>query len=208
MTGLLIAFVITLLVPLFVGTWRTSMFGLAVQGALMAALAFRLHHGPLSLELGLSAFDLLVLRTAALPLTLYLLLRAQGAQARNDVIAPNLFSWAMAVALVVVAFRTADVLVPTEGDEQLLVAVASAALLLGLFVLATARGVLSQVIGLARVENAIALFELGGGKNHEAPAIRAGQAVLLLVSIAFYRWYLVGLAREEASPGAAETTAL
>jgi hydrogenase-4 component E len=158
--------------------------------------------------MGLSMLDLVLLRALALPLAIYFVLRAQGAPARNDVIAPNLFSWAMAVALVVVAFRTADVLVPTEGDDQLVVAVASAALLLGLFVLATARGVLSQIIGLVRVENAIALFELGSGNGHDSPAIRTAQAAVLLVSIGFYRWYLVGLAREEASPGAAETTAL
>jgi len=208
MTGLLIAFVITLLVPLFVGTWRTSLLGLAVQGALMASITFRLHHGEPSLALGLSMFDLVFLRALGLPLAVYLVLRAQGAPGRNDVIAPNLFSWGMALALVVLAFRTADVLVPTEGDDQLLVAVASAALLLGLFVLSTARGVLSQIIGLMRVENAIALFELGNGKDHEGLAIRIGQTAVLLLSIGFYRWYLIGLAREESSPGAAETTAL
>jgi len=158
MTGLLIAFVITLLVPLFVGTWRTSLLGLAVQGAIMASIALRLHHGTPSLALGLSMFDLVLLRTLGLPLALYVVLRARGAAGRNDVIAPNLFSWAIAFALVVVAFRTADVLVPTEGDDQLFVAVSSAACLLGLFVLSTARGELSQIIGLMRVENAIALF--------------------------------------------------
>lgn len=208
MTGLLIAFVIALLVPLFVGTWRTSLLGLAVQGALMASIAVRQHGGHLSFETGLSMFDLVLLRTIGLPLALYLVLRAQGAPARNDVIAPNLFSWAMALTLVVLAFRTTDVLVPKEGDEQWLVAAASSALLLGLFVLSTARGTVSQVIGLMRVENAIALFELGSGTDHEPLGIRVGQTAVLLVSFGFYRWYVIGLAREESSPGAAETTAL
>jgi hydrogenase-4 membrane subunit HyfE len=208
MTGLLIAFVITLLLPLFVGTWRTSLLGLAVQGALMASIAVRQHGGHLSLETGLSMFDLVLLRTIGLPIALYLVLRAQGAPARNDVIAPNLFSWAMALTLVVLAFRMTDVLVPKEGDEQWLVAAASSALLLGLFVLSTARGTVSQVIGLMRVENAIALFELGSGTDHEPLGVRVGQTVLLLISIGFYRWYVIGLAREESSPGAAENAAL
>ena len=208
MTGLLIAFVITLLIPLFVGTWRTSLLGLALQGALMASIAVRHHGGEPSLALGLSMVDLVVLRTIGVPLALYLVLRARATAARNDVIAPNLFSWAMALALIVVAFRTADVLVPTEGDAQLLVAVASAALLLGMFVLATARGEVSQVIGLMRIENAIALFELGSSGDHESLAIRVGQTVVLLVSTGFYRWYLIGLEREESSPGAVETAAL
>jgi len=208
-TGLLIAFVITLLVPLFVGTWRTSLFGLAVQGALMTSIALHLHHGAEpSLALGVSMFDLVLLRTLGAPLALGLVLRAQGGPDRNDVIAPNLFSWAMALTLVVVAFRTADVLVPTEGDQQLLVAVASTALLLGMFVLSTGRGVVSQVIGLMRVENAIALFELGSGGEHQSLTIRIAQALVLLVSMGFYCWYLVGLARDSASPGAVETVAL
>jgi hydrogenase-4 component E len=208
MTGLLIAFIITLLVPLFIGTWRTSLLGLAIQGVIMGSMAMRLHHGQTSLAMGVSMVDLVVLRTIGLPLALYLVLRARGAPGRNDVIAPNLFSWAMAFALVVLAFRTADVLVPVEGDDQLLVAVASSGTLLGLFVLATARGVLSQIIGLARIENAIALFELGSGKDHESVAIRLGQSAVLLAAIGFYRWYLVSLAKEEASPGTPETTAL
>jgi len=204
----LIAFVITLLVPVFVGTWRTSLLGLAVQGALMASIAVHHGGGVLSLSIALSMFELVALRTVALPLALYLVLRTGDSPARNDVIAPNLFSWAMALALIVVAFRTADVLVPAEGDEQLLVAVASAALLLGMFVLATGRGEVSQVIGLMRLENAIALFELGSASGHEALAFRLGQTTILLVSIGFYRWYLIGLARDESTPGAAETTAL
>lgn len=209
MTGLLIAFAITLLVPLFVGTWRTSLLGLAVQGVIMGSMAMRLHHGEASLAMGVSMFDLVGLRTIGLPFVLYLVLRARGAPGRNDVIAPNLFSWAMALALVVLAFRCADVLVPVEGDEQLLVAVATSATLLGLLVLATARGVLSQIIGLARVENAIALFELASGKDHESLALRIGQSVVLLVSFGFYRWYLVSLPRDDEAAGETkETTAL
>jgi hydrogenase-4 component E len=211
MTGLLIAVVIALLVPLFVGTWRTSLLGLAAQGALMAAMALRIHHGQPSPALALEMFDLALLRMIGMPLAVYVVLRAQSAPGRNDVIAPNLFSWALALALVVVAFRTADVLVPTEGDDQLLVAVASAGVLLGLFVLSTARGVISQIIGLVRVENAIALFELGHGKDHESLAIRLGQTAVFLVSIGFYRWYLVGLARDDSpasSTKSPETIAL
>jgi hydrogenase-4 component E len=207
-TGLLIAFMITLLLPLFIGTWRTSFLGLAVQGALLSSIAYRQHGSHLSLESGLLAFDLVGLRMIAVPVALYLVLRARNAPLRNDVIAPNLFSWAMALALVVLAFQTADVLVPTEGDEQMMTAVASAAFLLGMFVLSTGRGPASQIIGLVRVENAIALFELGSGSDHESLAVRMGQSAVLLVSIGFYRWYLLGLSREEPAADPARVPAL
>ncbi len=208
MTGLLIAFVLTLLVPLFVGTWRTSLLGLSVQGGLMAAIALRQHGVHLSLENGITLFDLVVLRAIGLPLAIYFVFRARGAAARNDVISPNLFSWAMALALIVFAFRAADVLVPAQGDEQTLVAVAASALLLGMFVLSTGRGPASQIIGLMRIENAIALFELGSGSGHESLALRFGQTAVLLVSMGFYRWYLIGLSREESSSNAAGTAPL
>lgn len=208
MTGVLIAFVIVLLVPLFVGTWRTSLLGLALQGALMTSISLRVHGKELTLDTALSVVDLFALRMVALPLALYVVLRAHNAPLRNDVIAPNLFSWAMALALVVLAFRSADVLVPLEGNEQMLVAVAASAFLLGLFVLSTGRGTVSQIIGVMRVENAIALFEIGSASQHESLGIRIGQTAVLLVSIGFFRWYLVGLLREESTPAAPAKAAL
>jgi hydrogenase-4 component E len=179
-----------------VGTWRTSLLGLAMQGVLMAAIVVR-HGAYLSLDSALALFDLVALRTIAAPLLVYQVLRAQNAPPRNDVIAPNLISWGLALGLVVVAFRMADTLVPAEGDEQALVAIASSSFVLGMFVLSTGRGTVSQIIGLLRVENAIALFELGGDPHHEALGIRVGQTVLMLVSIAFCRGYLVRLGRDE-----------
>lgn len=199
MTGVLIALAIVLLVPLFVGSWRASMLGLAMQGALMASIALRqeIH---LSVDDAITVIDLIVLRAVGGPLALYLVLRAQNVPARNDVIAPNLFSWALALALVVVAFRSADILVPAEGGEQMLVAVSCAAFLLGLFALATSRGTISQVIGVIRVENAIALFELGSASHHESLGIRVGQTGLMLVSFGYCRWFLLHLSREESAP--------
>ena len=196
MTGILIAFVIVLLVPLFVSKWRTSLLGLALQGALLVAIAYRQHGFELSAATAVTLVDLAVVRALLMPAWLFSTLKASNAPLRNDVIAPNLFSWAIALALVVVAFRTADVLVPDEGNEQSLVAVSAAAFLLGLFVLATARGPVSQVIGLMRVENAIALFELGTPAEHVSLSIRIAQTAILLVSVGFCRWYLIGLSRE------------
>jgi hydrogenase-4 component E len=190
---------IVLLVPLFVGSWRASLLGLAMQGALMGSIALRqgIH---LSVGDAITVMDLILLRAVGGPLALYLVLRAQKASPRNDVIAPNLFSWALALALVVVAFRAADILVPAEGDEQMLVAVSCAAFLLGLFVLATSRGTISQIVGVLRVENAIALFELGSASHHESLGIRVAQAAVMFASVGYCRWFLLHLSREESAP--------
>lgn len=188
MTGLLIAFTIVILVPLFVSSWRTSLLGLSLQGILLTALA--LGHGHLgAVDLAVGAIDFALLRSLFAPGLVYLSMRQRKVVLRNDVIAPNLISWTCAIGLVVASFRVADTLVPVESDEQFLVAVASAAFSVGLFVLAAAQGTFSQIAGLLRLENAIALFELGS--PHESPAaLRIGMSLLLMVSVLFYRWFL------------------
>lgn len=201
MTGLLLAFMIVTLVPLFVATWRTSLLGLLLQSVLIAWVALR-HQTTSTFDSLVLLFDVVVVRAVLAPLLLYRTMQAQNAPPRHDVIAPNLFSWAIVVALVVVAFRTADALVPVDGDAQMLVAASSSAFVLGLFVLATARGTFSQIIGVLRIENAIALFELGAPGEHDAPALRVAMTAVLLVSVLYYRWYLVQLPgeREQREP--------
>jgi len=193
MNPVLIAFVGVLMVPLFVASWRLSLFGLAVQGLLMAWISYQLDPDLESVSAWVGMFDLVVVRGLGAPLLLYAVLRAQGASARNDVIPPNLMSWTLAVALVLVAFRFADMLVPVEGNEHSFVAGATAALLLGLLVLATQTGPFSQMIGALRIENGIALFELGGG--HHELAMQIAQTVILIATVLLFRWYLATLPR-------------
>lgn len=188
MTGLLIAFAIAILVPLFVSTWRTSLIGLAVQGILLSAIALE-HRALGAVDLAHAIGDLALLRTLVVPAVLYRSMKSRKVLSRNDVIPPNLFSWALAIGIVVVAFRLADTLVPEEGDAQLLVAIAGASFGLGFFVLTAGRDTFSQIIGLLRIENALALFELGQDEE-SAPVIRLGMSLVLLASVAFYRRFL------------------
>jgi len=201
MSPVLVAFVGVLLVPLFVASWRLSLFGLAVQGLLMAWISYQQDPALSAPSAWVGLFDLVVVRAIGAPLALYAVLRAQRATARNDLQAPNLMSWALAVALVLVAFRFADLLVPLEGDERSFVVGAAAGLLLGLLVLATQTGPFSQMVGALRIENAIALFELGG---HHVLGLQIAQTLLLIAMIALFRWYLKTLPR----PRAAKLSAL
>jgi hydrogenase-4 membrane subunit HyfE len=206
-SGVLIAFTVVLLLPLFVGTWRTSLYGLACQGFLMGWIALP-SGAHLTWDAAISVVDLIVLRAIAAPAALYTVLLEQNAARRNDVIAPNLLSWVVALALVLMAFRFADAVVPIEGEEQAIVAVAGSAFLLGFLVLATGTGPLSQMIGALRVENAIALFELSPGSHREPVGIRVGQTAVLLVTIVFFRRYLVRLSVEADATASTETPAL
>lgn len=191
MSPLLIGLLGVLLLPLFVGSWRTSLLGLSGQGLLMAWIVYRKGPPPEDLSDWLTLGELVVLRGLAAPLLLRQVLLAHKSPARNDVIPPNLLSWTFAFGIVLVAFNFAERLVPAHGEQQTLLAVATAGLLLGFLVLATQSGPFSQIIGVVRIENAIALFELGGpGHHHEALPLHLGQVAVLLASLLFYRWYL------------------
>lgn len=208
MTGLLIGLIIVLVVPLFAATWRTSLLGLSAQGFLMGWIAFR-HGFHLSAESLVELVDLVGLRAIAAPLFLYRVRRQQSVPYRNDVIPPNLLSWTFALGLVLVAFRIPDVLMPHEpGDTQMLLSVSTAALLLGLLVLSTRSGPFSQMIGLLRIENAIALFELASEPRDVRIGVRVAQTAILLGSVLFYRWYLVHLTADETAAPTTEGPAL
>jgi hydrogenase-4 membrane subunit HyfE len=188
-----IAFVGVLLVPLFVASWRISVYGLVAQAWLIAWMSYQLDPELSTVGSWLGLFDLVIVRGLAAPVALYAVLRVQRASPRNDVIPPNLMAWTFAVALAVVAFRFADLVEPAENDAHYLVGGAAAALLLGLLVLATQTGPFSQMVGALRIENAIALFELGG--HAESIAMRVAQIVLAILTILLFRWYLATLPR-------------
>jgi hypothetical protein len=88
-----------------------------------------------------------------------------------------------------VSFNFSEVLTPEDGDPQTLVAVATAGLLLGFLVLASQSDPFSQMIGALRIENSIALFELGG-PPHETFWLQLGQVSVVLLTVGLYRWYL------------------
>lgn len=188
MTYLLVAFLVVIVVPLLTASWRISLLGLSLQGVLMAAMVGR--HG-WAHDLGgvLLLADLLVLRAWFVPRHLGRVMDGLGARRRSDVIPANLLSWTLAGAAVLVAFRFAGHVLPGQGDRTILVAVATAALLLGLLVLGTQVTLFSQITGVLRLEYAVALFELGGGHAPALP-VQIGLSAVLLLSVLTFGAFL------------------
>jgi len=189
MSPLLVCLLGALLIPLFVATWRASLFGLAFQGLIMAGIALPELTPSSSAQVWLTLFDLGVVRGLGVPLALYTVLRTTGAPARNDVIAPNLFSWTIALGMVLAAFNFSEALVSEPGEPQTLVAIAIAGVLLGFLVLASAAGPFSQMVGALRIENSIALLELSG-EQRASLGLRLAMLGTFVATIAFFRWYL------------------
>jgi len=185
------AILVVMVLPLFLSTWRASLFGLCCQGLLMAWLVVMQRPELSTPDDWLMLIDLVLVRGFLAPLFLWGVMSAREATARNDVIPPNLLSWTLALVLVLVGFNFASSMVPEAGDERQTVAVATAGLLLGFLVLSSQSGPFSQMVGALRFENALALFELGGASHHdESILVHAGQLVVFLLTIGLFRWYL------------------
>jgi hydrogenase-4 membrane subunit HyfE len=200
---LLVALLGVLLLPLFMATWRTSLLGLGAQGLLMAMVAWRLHPAPHEASGWVTLVDLALVRGVLAPLALYTVLAARRAPGRNDVIPPNLLSWTLALSMVLLAFSFAERLVPTEGDARTLVAVAAAGVLFAFLVLATQSGPFSQMIGVLRLENALALLELASGHHLVPLGVQVGLLLAFVATVGFFRWFLGTLG--PGAPAVAET---
>ena len=194
MSPLLVALLGVMVLPLFVATWRTSLLGLACHGLLMSLLASRLHSDTGAGAGGwLVQVDLAIIRGLLVPLSLYWLLSARRTPSRSDVIPPNLLSWTLALAIVLGAFSFSEVMVPAPGDQRTLVAVAAAGVLLGFLVLANQSGPFAQIVGALRIENGVALLELGEQRHLLPWGIKLALLLAFALTVLVFRNYLAGL---------------
>jgi hydrogenase-4 membrane subunit HyfE len=158
----------------------------------MSLLASRLHSPETAADWFVQV-DLAGVRGLLVPLSLYWLLNARKTPSRSDVIPPNLLSWTLALAIVLSSFSFSEVMVPAPGDQRTLVAVAASAVLLGFLVLANQSGPFAQVIGALRIENGIALMELGI-EGHRLPwGIKLALELAFLGTVLLFRNYLAGI---------------
>ena len=188
MTTLLIAFLLVVVTPFLMATWRTALATLSLQGLLMGWMVFR--REPVSFpETIIALVDLVAVRGLLVPFMLYRTMRVQNPPRRGDSIPPNMLSWTMVGALIAIAFRFASQLDPVDPASRTTF-VAVSALLLGLFTLATQTGVLTQAVGALCIENAIALFELGQDERATPLPIKLGLAAVFLLSACMYVLYV------------------
>lgn len=188
MTYLFVAFIVVLVVPLVAASWRTSLLGLASQGALLGWILLRTHAEP-SPSVVLSVVDAFVLRGFLAPMILYRVMSARDAPRRNDVVPPNLLAWALIGAIVFASFRFAEAMLGADFAESLPLGAAAAAVLLGLFVLSSQNSMFSQMIGVLRIENGIVLFETTS--SHELPlGVHVGVFLVFAATVLFFGRFL------------------
>jgi len=187
-TYLLMAFLIILVTPLLIGTWRVSLLGLAAQGFVLSWMM--LEHGfKDDFTFVVQLLDVVVVRTLVAPRMLHGILRSRNMPARNDVIPPNLLSWALAGVLLLFAFRFAQRFHPQDVAASTHLAVATATVLLGFLVLASGNSLFSQMVGFLRVENGIFLFELSS-THHMPPLVQLAVSGVYLGTVLLFGYFL------------------
>jgi hydrogenase-4 membrane subunit HyfE len=199
MSALLGAFLLASLVPLFTTSWRSHLIGIGLQGPLLAAMAWSSGEAHASTSMILSLVDLALLRGALAPSMLYW--RLDPAQVPNGwKVAPvSLLSSALIGALLLLSFRLAAAFGEGHPVPELHLATSVAAILLGFYLLASQGSMFAQMIGLLRIENGIALFELMA--PHRPPLlVQLGLLALFLFTVL----YLGAFANPQAPAAPAE----
>ena len=150
------------LVCAFVALWRRSLRAiirtLAVQGAALAAVAALLGAHDHDLEPVLVSVVVFALKAVTLPA---LLLRALGAGADRREVEPIVNIPASLIAgavLTLIAYATTrPIVMLAPSPETRAVPIGVAVALIGLFILATRRKAITQIIGFLMLDNGIAL---------------------------------------------------
>jgi hydrogenase-4 membrane subunit HyfE len=188
MTYLLIGFLIVILAPLFMPTWRTNIWGLALQGFLLTWMAVK-HTSVDSASGVILVADLFMVRTVLAPRLLYRTLAAQHASQRGAIVPLGLFSWALIGVIIFAGFHFAGNVLSVNAPEYRHLAIVTIGIMLGMLVLATQRSLMSQASGLLRIENAIVLFELMS--PHHFPAlIQFGVSAVFLLTVLLFNHFL------------------
>lgn len=150
----LITFLVAAIIPIFFGKIRSAPFWLTAQAV---ALAWNIaQQGALSPHSVVALIEVLAVRALVAPRLLRQAIRQRG-EANLDLMPSNLFTWAIAVALVVLAFEFAA---PAMSDQQALtLGVVGATVTVSMLLLAANDSPPAQLVGVLFMENALALFE-------------------------------------------------
>jgi hydrogenase-4 membrane subunit HyfE len=155
MTLPLMLFFVAVLVPVFFSRMRSVPAWLALQ-ALALGWNGVSQHAELSTHALAALAEVLIVRAALVPLLLRRAILAR-AEPNLDLMPSNLFSWAVAITLIVLAFEFAA---PSMSDRQAItLGVVGATVVVALLLLATNAAPPAQLIALLFLENGLALFE-------------------------------------------------
>jgi len=155
MTLSLLLCLIATVIPVFFGKIGVAPLWLSLQALGLGWITLH-HHDEVSVHALLAGVEVLLVRAWLVPSMLRSLLANQPA-ARMDLMPSNLFTWGIAVSLIILAFKFGE---GARLDVRALtLGVMAATVMIALLILATNLEPTAQLVGLLFMENAMALFE-------------------------------------------------
>lgn len=151
----LILFLLAAIIPVFFGKIRSAPLWLGLQGVALAWNSL-LHPHELSSHAVTVAIEALALRVLLVPLFVRDAIRRR-AEANIDLMPSNLFAWAIAITLVVLAFEFGGAAVSDSNSMTL--GIVGATVAIALLLLSSNDAPVAQLVAILLVENALALFE-------------------------------------------------
>ncbi|MDR3371308.1 hypothetical protein [Rhodoferax sp.] len=151
----LIACLMATVIPVFFGKLAITPNWLSLQALALGWITLNKHH-ELDLHALAAGLEVLIIRAWLVPHLLRRTLSGHKA-AEHDVMPSNLFTWGVAVTLIIVAFQFGD---GARADVRALtLGVIAATVTIAFLLLATNREPVAQLVALLFMENALALFE-------------------------------------------------
>lgn len=155
MTVALACFLLTVVVPVFFGRLASAPLWLAAQAVALGWSGYLQHAQP-SWHAAVALAELLLLRGLVAPWLLQRAIRRRGGP-NLDLMPSNLFTWAVAIALIVLAFEFGA---PSVSDRHAMTLGAVAATVaVAWLLLATNGSPPAQLVAVLTMENALGLFE-------------------------------------------------
>jgi hydrogenase-4 membrane subunit HyfE len=153
MTLPLIFCLIATVIPVFFSRISAAPTWLSLQALALGWITLN-GHDPLSLHSLLLGCEVLLVRAVLVPHLLRLALRRQT---RISLMPSNLFTWTVAIILIILAFKFGD---GARADERALtLGVVAATAVISFLILSTNHEPRAQLVALLFMENALALFE-------------------------------------------------
>lgn len=185
MTFPLIAFLFAAVIPVFFGKIRSAPSWLCLQ-AFMLGWNVLSHHPLTSPDTLFDLLEILIVRACMAPLLLRRAIhRRSGPNA--DLMPSNLFAWAIATALIVLAFEFGGASVTDLG--MLTLGVVAATVMIALLILATNASPIAQLVALLFMENALVLFESLLPEPWPLP-VHAALGVVYILTVGVGSWLL------------------
>ena len=195
MTQPLVVFLVAAIVPVFFGKIRSAPIWIAVQ-ALALGWNGLAPHAEFSGHGFVALLEVLIVRGLIAPALLRRAIRLR-AEPNLDLMPSNLFAWAIAITLIVLAFEFGA---SAMADRQALTLGAiGATVVVALLLLSTNDSPPAQLVAVLFMENALALFESLLPEPWPLP-LHGALSVVYLATVGIGSW-LIG-APESTPPGA------